>query len=82
MRQKGALDVKAEEALSDNVSEWARYQSLAGECDTVETSSVSGPYDWRAYIQEETTLAWRREKPRDKKTEGGEPAPAPSVFYA
>lgn len=74
--------MKAVEALSDNVSEWARYQNLAGEFDTVETSSVSGTYDWRAYIQEETTLAHRREaKPRDKKADRAD-TPAPPGFYA
>lgn len=86
MRASSAYDPKAVEKLSDNVSDWAKYQNLAGEHDTVETSPVAGPYDWRAYIQEETKLAQRREaesKPRQKK-EAERPAPtsAPSVFYA
>ncbi|HUR69124.1 MAG TPA: hypothetical protein VM370_07740 [Candidatus Thermoplasmatota archaeon] len=78
-------DLKAVEALSENVTDWAKYQNLAGECDTVETSPVSGPYDWRSYIQEETKLAQRREadaKPVAKKTERPAASSAPSVFYA
>lgn len=86
MRASSGYDPKAVEKLSDNVSDWAKYQNLAGECDTVETSPVAGPYDWRSYIQEETKLAQRREqeaKPRTKK-EAERPAAstAPSVFYA
>jgi hypothetical protein len=70
--------------LSQHVSGWARYQNLAGEHDSVETSPITGTYDWRSYIQEETQLARRREekeKPREKKVQADAPS-APSVFYA
>lgn len=77
--------MKGVAALSEHASGWARYQNLAGEHDSVETSPIVGTYDWRSYIQEEAQLARRREekeKPRDKKAaERVEPAPAPSVFY-
>ena len=77
--------MKGVAALSDHVAGWARYQNLEGESDSVETSPITGTYDWRAYIQEEAQLARRREekeKPRDKKApERVEPAPAPTVFY-
>ena len=78
------VGMKGVAALSDHVDDWARYQNLAGEHDSVETSPISGNYDWRSYIQEEAQLARRREekeKPREKKTERAQPAPAPTVFY-
>ena len=65
-----ASGMQAVEALSTHVGEWARYQNLAGEHDSVETSPISGTYDWRSYIQEEAQFARRREekeKPREKK---------------
>ena len=76
--------MKAVAALSDHVAEWARYQDLVGESDSVETSPITGNYDWRSYIQEEAQFARRREekeKPREKKAERAQPAPAPTVFY-
>jgi len=82
VRAKG---MKAVGAISTHVSDWARYQNLAGEHDSVETSPITGNYDWRSYIQEEAQYARRREekeKPRDKKAERAEQPPAPSVFYA
>ena len=85
MRRSSPHDVKAVEAFSENVSDWARYQNLGGEHDTVEKCPVAGTYDWRAYIQEETELARKREeqsKPREKKAERAEPAPVPAGYYA
>lgn len=84
VRKKSQHDLHAVEAFSESVGEWAQYQNLAGECDTVERCPVSGTYDWRSYIQEETQLARRREeqKPREKKLDRVEPAPAPSGYYA
>lgn len=77
--------MKAVAAVSDHVAGWARYQNLVGEADSVETSPITGNYDWRSYIQEEAQLARRREekeKPREKKTERApQNPPAPSVFY-
>lgn len=78
-------DVRAVEAISENVDDWARYQNLSGECDTVETSPVSGTYDWRSYLQEETQLAQRREeraRSREKKPERPEPTKPPAGYYA
>ena len=77
--------MKAVETISDHVADWAKYQNLAGECDTVESSTISGNYDWRSYIQEEAQLARRREeqeKPRAKKAERPATPAAPTVFYA
>ncbi|HET6406042.1 MAG TPA: hypothetical protein VFH78_15485 [Candidatus Thermoplasmatota archaeon] len=72
-------------AVSDHVAQWARYQNIVGEADSVETSPITGTYDWRSYIQEEAQYARRREekeKPRDKRAAAvQQPAPAPSVFY-
>lgn len=84
IRVRGALDVKAVEAVAATVDDWADYQNLAGEPDNVETSPVQGTYDWRAYLQEETELARKREAKTVKKQPSRAPAPpaAPHVFYA
>lgn len=85
VRKQSAHDIKAVQAVSENVRTWAEYQNLAGEHDNVETSPVTGNYDWRSYLQEETQLAQRREeraKPAPKKADRAAPAPAPSGFYA
>jgi hypothetical protein len=87
VKPKGRLDLNAVKAMSSAVMNWAQYQNLAGELDNVETSPVRGTYDWRSYIQEETSLARRREARanRDKKPERPAPvapAPAPSNLYA
>ena len=84
IRAKGRHDLKAVESISEHVMDWARYQDLVGEHDSVETSPVRGSYDWRAYLQEEIEAARRRDeqaKPREKKAERAAPAPPPSVFY-
>lgn len=80
-----ATGMKAVGELSSHVTDWARYQNLSGEHDVVETSPITGPYDWRSYIQEEAQLARRREekeKPREKKAERSEPNAPPAGFYA
>lgn len=87
VKPKGKIDLKAVKTMSAAVMDWAHYQNLAGELDNVETSSVQGNYDWRSYIQEETSLARRREARanREKKAErpaSAPPAPAPSNLYA
>lgn len=87
VKSKGKLDLHAVKAVSSAVMNWAQYQNLAGELDNVETSPVRGTYDWRSYLQEETSLARRREARanRDKKAERpapAPPAPAPSNLYA
>lgn len=85
VRPSRAHDLEATRALHQNVADWARYQSLAGETDAVETSPITGNYDWRSYLQEEAQLARRREEsraPREKKQERPAPTAAPSTFYA
>lgn len=88
VRRKNAMDVSAIRAVAETVRDWAQYQDLDGEVDNVETSPITGTYDWRAYLQEEAAIARRREraraaqKARDKKPERPAPAPAPAVFYA
>ena len=87
VKSKGKIDLDAVKTVSSAVMNWAQYQNLAGEHDTVETSTVRGNYDWRSYIQEETSIARRREARanRDKKPERPAPvppAPAPSNLYA
>lgn len=85
VRSSRRHDLRAVESLSEHVMDWARYQDLDGEHDSVETSPIRGSYDWRAYIREETQAARRRDeqtKPRDKKVERPAPAAAPAVFYA
>lgn len=84
MSRRSRHDVRAAKALSESVRNWASYQNLAGEDDCVETSLITGTYDWRAYLREEATLAQRREernRPREKKVERAAPAPAPSHLY-
>lgn len=79
------LDTQSMMDVSELVSDWAEYQNLNGECDNVETSPISGTYDWRAYVREEAAYARRREakkKPAMEKQPVAAPAPAPSVFYA
>jgi hypothetical protein len=73
-------------ALAENVREWASYQKLAGEVEKVETSPITGTYDWRAYIQEEAQLAKQRDERaaerKPAKKPAAQPTAAPSVFYA
>lgn len=79
-----AHDLRAVEEYSETVTAWAKYQNLTGECDTVETSPVIGPYDWRSYIQEEVKLAQRRDDASrpTKKSESPTPPSAPAGYYA
>jgi len=81
-----AHDTEALKAVAENVREWASYQKLAGDVDNVETSPITGTYDWRAYIQEEAKLAQQREERATERKPAKKPAPqpsaAPSVFYA
>lgn len=84
VRRKQALDLEAVQALADSVMDWARYQNLAGDTDVIETSPITGTYDWRAYLQEEAELAQKREaasKPRRREPRTETPSPAPAVFY-
>ena len=74
----GASKVRCLEEVSTTVTDWARYLDLTGELDSVETSSISGRYDWRSYVQEETEIAMKRDRPRDAKDE---PAAAPTQYY-
>lgn len=85
LRKESTHDLRAVEELSETVADWAAYQNLAGEHDTVEPSPVAGPYDWRSYIREEIKLAQRREqdsKPVPKKADASAVSKAPAVFYA
>lgn len=78
--RKGGM--KGVGAVCGHVANWARYQNLGGEHDNVETSPITGTYDWRAYIQEEAQYARRRgEKEKPRKAEPVEATPPPSVFY-
>jgi hypothetical protein len=70
---------KSAEAVSKTVTDWARYQNLTGELDNVETSPVTGTYDWRGYLQEETEAAKRRAPPAKKAEKPA--APAPTDYY-
>lgn len=83
-KPRRGVDLKAVEKIASVVNDWAEYQRLSGEADTVETSPVQGTYDWRAYIQEEARAASQRQRRDAKpaKKEAPAPAPAPSVFYA
>lgn len=79
-RSKSKYDVKD---VHEAVNDWASYQNLAGDADNAEQSPVAGPYDWKAYLLEESKLAQKRsEKSRAPKPERPQPGPAPSVFYA
>ncbi|MEA3199984.1 MAG: hypothetical protein QOE90_1412 [Thermoplasmata archaeon] len=83
VKSSRSFDAKAIEQVSDAVRDWAEYQNLAGDADTVESSPIQGNYDWRAYIQEEARAAKERAaRARPAKKEAVPPAPAPSVFYA
>lgn len=64
VRAKSAHDTEAMKALADNVREWASYQKLAGEIENVETSPITGTYDWKAYLHEEAQAAQARETER------------------
>ena len=83
VRSKRTHDVQAVKAVADSVMNWARYQNLGGELDNVETSPITGDYDWKAYLHEETKLAQKRESERRPRKPADRPAPppAPSVFY-
>lgn len=77
IREKGIVENAA--ATARTVADWADYQLLGAETETIETSPITGQYDWRAYLQEETELARRRDdKPRPRKADV---VPAPSVYY-
>ena len=79
-RAKSKYDVMD---VHEAVNDWASYQNLAGDADNVEASSVAGPYDWKAYLLEESQLAQKRSgAKRAPKPERPAPEPAPSVFYA
>lgn len=83
IRPRQRFDATAMHSTAQAVADWAKYQSLSGDPDIIEASTVQGTYDWRAYILEEAQIAHRREsakQPRDKKPAQA-PAPAPSVFY-
>lgn len=85
MKGGSRLDTKTMKDVSELVMDWAEYQNLNGECDNVETSPISGTYDWRSYLHEEAAYARRREakkKPAVEKQPAVAPPPAPSVFYA
>lgn len=85
VKSTGRMDLRAVKALSAAVADWADYQNLGGELDNVETSSVRGSYDWRAYLHEETGFARRREARARKQQERpppAPPAPAPQNLYA
>lgn len=84
MKAKRGVDVETMSSFSRAVADWARYQNIAGDMDLVETSTVRGNYDWRSYLQEETSYARRREA-RARKAEpraSQAPAPAPHNLYA
>jgi hypothetical protein len=76
------------QAVHEAVMDWADYQNLTGELDNVETSPVTGNYDWRGYLLEESKIAQEREERRTAKAakkraaERAPPGPAPHVFYA
>lgn len=87
MKKTRPHDLKAIEAISETVSDWAYYSDVEGEADSVETSPIIGTYDWRSYLEEETRAAnararQREAKQREKKPERAPPTSAPSVFYA
>lgn len=87
VKPRGRNDVEAIQAIAESAQEWAKYQNLTGEKDSVDPSPTTfkGQYTWRAYIAEEAEIARRRDdraKPAAKKVEPAKPAPAPSVFYA
>jgi hypothetical protein len=73
-------------SIHEAVTDWADYQNLTGELDNVETSSIVGQYDWKAYLKEESEIAQGREERRraksEKKATRPAPGPAPHVFYA
>lgn len=82
VRTKRPLDLEAVKAVADSVKDWARYQQLGGELDNVETSPITGTYDWKSYLHEEARYAKKRAgERRPRKVEPSAPA-APTVFYA
>ena len=85
MRKNGRFDYGAQKDLVESVNDWATYQNLAGDADNVETSPITGHYDWRSYLREEAEIAHRREqktRARDRKPERPSPPPAPTHLYA
>lgn len=78
-RPKNKYDVQD---VHDAVNEWASYQNLAGDADFVETSPVTGNYDWKGYLLEESKLAQKRSEKRGPKTERAPTPPAPHGYYA
>lgn len=85
VRPRRAHDVQTLRDIADTVNDWADYQKLAGEADNVETSPITGTYDWRSYLQEETDIARRRDAERARREKKVERAPLPPVpvhYYA
>ena len=83
VRTKRVHDLEAVKAVADSVKDWARYQQLTGELDNVETSPITGTYDWKSYLHEEAQLAQKRAgERRPRKTPSDPIASAPTVFYA
>lgn len=88
IRQKRPHDMEALEALARTLRDMAQAQTVGDEFDGVEPSPVTGTYDWKAFLHEETQGAKRRQESRAKSREKKQappaepPAPAPSVFYA
>lgn len=78
VRSKGSLDAGALQSIADTVRDWASYQKLAGDLDIVETSTIVGTYDWKAYLQEETQLA----QARDEREQSRKPTKKPSAQVA
>ena len=61
VRRTAPVDLGFLQAMSEGVQSAARGQEAAGEdVDDVEMSTVTGPYDWRAYIAEELAIAKHR----------------------
>lgn len=84
VRVKKRRDYAAMRAMADTIQEWAEYTEMDGELDNVETSPITGTYDWRAYLREEADYARRREaasQAQGKKV-ARSPPPAPPGFYA
>lgn len=89
IRPRRAHDMNALEQLARTLKDMAQAQTVGDEFDAVETSPVTGTYDWRAFLKEETQDAKRRQEARArraakdrKNAPAAPPSPAPSVFYA
>lgn len=82
VRTKRAHDLEAVKAVADSVKDWAQYQQLGGEVDNVETSPITGTYDWKSYIHEEAEYAKKRAGERRPRKAADAGVAAPTVFYA